>query len=152
MRSLTAPELRRLAQAAARLAVRTAPVDDPRLRRGLDALESDTVEPAVTEQLQGLVAELDDEAAALQLQLDAFGNAPEDDPGLDARYTRTFTQARAVDAVIAALDPDVEEAVHDALYEANAALDHSPAAIRAVVHAVADGVEDPVEHAAQLTR
>jgi len=102
----------------------------------------------MTRRLQLLMDELDDQAAKLQFELDAYGNALEHEPALAAQYGRMFTQARAVEAVIAALDPDVE-AVDDALYEANAALDHSPAVISALVEAVADGVSDPVEFAAQ---
>ena len=70
-------------------------------------------------------------AAKLQFELEAYGDAPEHEPAFGEQYGRIFTQARAVEAVIAALDPDVE-AVDDALYEANAALDHSPAVIWAL--------------------
>ncbi len=147
VRELSASQLRLLAQSAGRLAVRSAPVDDHRLARALGALESGTVDPDITEQLRGLLRELDDRAAELERKLDAFGNAPKEEPGADARYVRAFTQARAVEAVIAAFNPDVGDAADDALYEANAALDHAPAAIQAIVEAVALRVDDPVEHA-----
>jgi hypothetical protein len=152
VRSLDSRRRRELAQAAARLAVRGAPLDDDRLVRALAAFRSSQVDPAITGHLQVLMDELDDEAAKLQLGLDAYGNAPKHQPALKADYARKFTQARAVEAVIAALDPQVQ-AVDDALYEANAALDHSPAVIWALVEAVTDGVDDPVELAAQqMTR
>jgi hypothetical protein len=152
VRSLDASHRRELTQAAARLAVRGAPLDDDRLLRALAAFRSSEIDPAITAHLQVLMDELDDEAAKLQLDLDAYGNAPEHQPALKEDYARKFTQARAVEAVIAALDPQVQ-AVDDALYEANAALDHSPAVIWALVEAVTDGVDDPVEFAAQqMTR
>jgi hypothetical protein len=151
--SLSPAQRRRLAREAARLAARIAPVDDERMSRGLAMLESDDVDAAVTERLHALMDELDDQAAALQLRLDAFGNPPEDEPDLEKRYVRAFTQARTVEAVIAALEPDVDEAAADALYEARAALDDAPAAIRALVEAVADGVDDPADHVVrQLAR
>jgi hypothetical protein len=152
VRSLDPSRRRQLAQAAARLAVRGARLDDNRLACALAAFRSSSVDPAITRRLELLMDELDGQAAKLRFQLDAYGDAPQHEPALAAQCGRTFTQARAVEAVIAALDPDVE-AVDDALYEANAALDHSPAAIWALVEAVADGVNDPVELAAQqLTR
>ncbi len=152
VRRLDPDRRRQLAQAAALLAVRSAPLDDHRLGRALAALQSRQVDPAITWRLQLLMDELDGRAAKLQCELEAYGKAPEHEPALAAQYGRMFTQARAVEAVIAALDPDVE-AVDDALYEANAALDHSPAVIWALVEAVADGVSDPVEFAArQMTR
>jgi hypothetical protein len=152
VRSLDSSRRRQLAQAAAQLAVRGAPLGDDRLVRALAAFGSSQVDPAITGHLRVLMDELDDQAAKLQLELDAHGNAPEDQPALQADHGRTFTQARAVEAVIAALDPRVQ-AVDEALYSANAALDHSPAVIWALVEAVTDGVNDPVEFAAQqMTR
>lgn len=148
VRGLDPGQRRQLAQAAARLAVRGAPLDDHRVGRALAALRSRPVDPALTLRLQLLMDELDDRAAKLRFELDAHGDAPQREPALAAQCGRMFTQARAVEAVIAALDPDVE-AVDDALYEANAALDHSPAVIWALVEAVADGASDPVELAAQ---
>lgn len=124
-------------------------MDDERLSHGLAALESGEVEPAVTEQLQALMDELDDLAAELQLGLDASGNPPEDQPDLERRYIQAFTQALAVQAVMAALEPDVDEAASAALYDAQGALYYSPRAIRTLVDAVADGVEDPADHVAR---
>lgn len=147
VRRLTAPQLRRLARATARLAARSAPVDDRRVRRGLAALESDSVDPAITEQLWLLVNELDHQAAAMLRDLDAVEHGAE--PDLERRYTHTLMQARAVEAVIGALDPDVNHAVQNSLYEAHAALHQSPAAIRAIIDAVAGGVDDPVDYAAR---
>jgi hypothetical protein len=148
VRDLDPSRRRQLAQAAARLAVRGARIDDGRLAGALAAFRSTQVDPAIGCRLQLLVDEFDAQAAKLQLDLDADASAPEHRPALAAAYSRTFTRARAVEAVIAALDPHAE-AVDDALYEANAALDHSPAVIYALVQAVADGVSDPVGVAEQ---
>jgi hypothetical protein len=157
VRSLGRSRLRLLARVAAQLALRISPVDDPRVSRALSALdsESDSVRFAASEQLQLLVDELDDEAAALQIELDALrdaGSASEREPALVSQYGRAFAQARACEALVAALDPVLEEAVEGALYEANAALDHSPVAIRALVEAVWHGDDDPVEDVAQQVR
>jgi hypothetical protein len=147
---LNATGLRALARAAAQLALRVSPVDDRRLEVGWVALDSDShgLRHDASEQLRRLVDELDDVAARVHVELDALqehARAPERLPVLAATYDRGFAQARACEALVAALLPAVDEAVEGALYEANAALDHSPAAIRALVNAVADGVPHPVE-------
>jgi hypothetical protein len=156
VRSLSRHELRGLARAAAQLALRMSPVDDPRVDSAWRTLEADS--PALrleaAEQLQRLVDSLDDDAAKFQIELDeirAQGDAAERRPVLAAAYDRAFAQARACEALVAALEPVLDEAVEGALYEANAALDHSPATIRALVDAVADGAPDPVEQVMQQT-
>jgi hypothetical protein len=136
-----------LAQAATQLALRITPVDDPRLSRAQDALGRPGVDPAIGHDLQALVDELDDEAAAAQIELDHLQENVGDrdrEPALLARYERAFARARACEAVVAALEPDLDEAVGGALYEANAALDHSPATIGVLVESVANGDGDPV--------
>lgn len=139
-----------LSHAAAQLALRVTPVDDPRLGRAWTALGTTPVDPAIGMQLQALVDELDDSAAAAQIELDGIletGGERDRELALTARYERAFARARACEALVAALQPDLDDAVGGALYEANAALDHSPAAIRALVEAVASGVGDPVSAA-----
>lgn len=152
--ALSRGQRRRLAQAAAQLAVRISPVDDPRLSCALAALHAERVGPEVRERLQTLVDELDDKAAALQSELDDIlesDSTPTRGPELTASYGRLFAQARACEALLAALDADLDEALAGALYEANAALDHAPAAIGALVEAVIAGVHDPVASAVRAT-
>jgi len=150
VRTLSTTELRALARAAAQLALYVSPVDDRRLEIGWAALASDsqTLRRDASEQLQQLVDELDDVAARLQVQLDPLqeqGEAPERLAVLAAGYDREFGQARARETLLAALEPILDQAVAGALYETNAALDHAPAAISALVDAVADGVPDPAQ-------
>lgn len=157
VRALDSDVQRALAHAAARLALLVTPVDDPRLGLAWSALDSrsEEVRSDAAQQLQQLVDDLDDLAADFQIELDeiqASGAASERSPLLEAGYDRAFTQARACEALVAALEPAVDEAVAGALYEANAALDHAPAAIGALVDAVADGVPHPVEVARQVAR
>ncbi|MDP2712118.1 MAG: hypothetical protein Q8O56_12955 [Solirubrobacteraceae bacterium] len=136
-----------LSRAAAQLALRVIPVDDPRLGRAWAALGTTPVDPAISDHLQVLVDELDDEAAAAQIELDDIletGGTRDRQLALTARYERAFARARACEALAAALEPDLDDAVGGALYEANAALDHSPATIRALVEGVASGASDPV--------
>jgi hypothetical protein len=163
VRSLSARELRSLARAAAQLALRVSPVDDARVDSAWRALEAES--PALrlqaAEQLQRLVDSLDDDAAKFQIEFDEIrerDDAAERQPVLAAAYDRAFAQARACEALVAALEPVLDEAVEGALYEANAALDHSPATIRALVDAVADGAprlrrwRGPARHRALCTR
>lgn len=117
------------------------------MSRAWAAFNSESVGPEISEPLQTLVDELDDKAAALQIELDDIlesDSTPTHGPELTTSYGRLFGQARACEALLAALDPDLDEAVAGALYEANAALDHAPAAISALVEAVVAGVHDPV--------
>lgn len=157
VRGLDATALRALARAAAQLALHVSPVDDPRLDLAWAALDSRSpgLQLEATERLQQLVDDLDDEAAKLQIQMDEIrghAGAPERLPILEDGYGRAFAQARACEALVAALEPGLEAAVEGALYEANAALDHAPAAIRALVDAVAAGKPHPVETAARQMR
>jgi hypothetical protein len=149
VRSLSPTELRTLARAAAQLALRVAPVGDRRVDTAWAALETDesSVRREAAAQLQRLVDDLDDAAAKFQMEMDEIqqqGGTSDRLPALATGYDRVFSQARACDALVTALAPTLDEAL-GALYEANAALDHSPAAIRALVEAVADNVLDPVE-------
>jgi len=147
-----------LARAAA-LALNVSPVDDRRVDRAWAALDAGSpgLQLEAAEQLQQLVDNLGDVAAKFQIEMDEIemdeiqeqGNVPDRSPVLAAGFDRAFAQARACEALVAAMEPGLDEAVEGALYEANAAMDHSPAAIRALVEAVADNVPHPVE---QVTR
>lgn len=150
LRGLDPHELRALTRAAAQLALRVAPVNDQRVDGALVALDSDAsvVKLRAAEQLQLLVDELDDDAAAFQIELDRLQGdlaLSERVSLLESEYSRAFGQARACEALVAALEPVIEDAVEGALYEANAAMDHAPAAIRSLVDAIADGVGNPVD-------
>lgn len=139
---------RALARAAAQLALRVTPVHDPRIDRAWAAIDGQPADPEALEQLQALVDELDDTAAAAQIELDRLqetgGGDPDRESKLGARHVRAFAQARACEALVAALEADLDDAVGGALYETNAALYHAPATIRVLVESLASGVEDPV--------
>jgi hypothetical protein len=128
VRGLPPERRRRLAEAAAALALRERPVDDPRVAAA-------TRGKADVDALQGLVDELDDEAAARGRELDDARERGEQDAELAAAHVAAFERARAVAALVAALDLDVDRAVADALYEATGAIGYDTARIDALVDA-----------------
>jgi hypothetical protein len=148
LRELTPERRRRLARAAAELALRRRPVDDPRVAAAWPALRGEApAEPAATA-LQTLVDELDDESARLQRELEearAQGRPEAEIARLDAADDDAFESARAAAALVAALDPDADRAVVDALYEATYALGFDTALTERLVEAAVAGAEDPAQ-------
>lgn len=94
------------------------PVDDPRVHRAWKQLGLTEPDPAIIDELQVLVDELDDKAASLQLELDRtreLGNERGREADLVAKYSEVFAQARAAEALVAALAPNHDDAVEGAL-------------------------------------
>src|SRR5690348_4280174 len=111
MRSCNVVQLRRGAGRAARLAMATVGLSDPRVDAGLAALESGrTGEGPARDAIGQLVGELDTIAWAAR------------DRGEADEYERIFGLARAANALWSALDVDPTVAAADAAYEAFAAL------------------------------
>lgn len=109
---------RRIAAVAAEQAVEGAEVDDERVAVAVGRLRTGDADPAVRDELRKAVEELDERGFDLADTLDYKGHGDN-----AAAYGKVFSQARAANAVLAALDRNTETAALEALYEAIAALD-----------------------------
>lgn len=122
------PERQRvLAAAAARLALRASPVDDP------------AVAASDVAALGALREALDLEADVRNEAYDESVEAGSPEPALQAASGRAFRSARAVATLLAALDADADTA----LYELHGAIDHQPELLSRLIDATAAGSADP---------
>jgi hypothetical protein len=127
-----AGRLRRVAAAAAGLAVERTQLLDPRLDVALAAVRGhDPAAVADRSQVLALAEELDDHAWEAQEQAEA-GLLPEQ------AYVVAFALARAAATVGCALEPDALKAALESVYEAQAAVDDLAAIRGAVAAALAD--------------
>lgn len=127
----TAESCRAAALAAARFAVDQVRLDEPLVERVLELLRRGQVgaSPERSE-LEGLVAELDEEQWALQDRVDA-GEATVED------HIDAFGRARAAASVYWAGDSDFRQAAGEAIYEASAAFDDLTELRSVVIEAIA---------------
>jgi len=128
----SAGRLRRVAAAAAGLAVERTELADPRLDAALAAIrDCDPAAVAELSQVLALTEELDEIAWDAQEQAEA-GVLPEQ------AYLAAFARARAAASVGFALGPDALHAALESVYEAQAAVGDLDAIRVAVADALAD--------------
>jgi hypothetical protein len=103
--------------AACEFAISESKVDEPLVREVLEVLrQSRSLSTAKIEQVEALVARLDEKYFALQEAAEEGRSTPDE-------YLRVFSQARAVSALLSAFKKDFFEAATEAVYEASAVTD-----------------------------
>lgn len=116
LEKLTDPDLRKIALAAARMAVSEVGLKHAVVTEALQALAAGGFEtPSVRKRLAELVQELDERQWDLQDLVDQ-NKAPK------TAHTTAFRQARAANSLLCAMDSDALGAAQEALYEANTAI------------------------------
>lgn len=114
---LSPEELRAVGAASARLAVATSGLDDATVEVGLEALSQGRFgDDATLERLTALVERLDETQWDLQDRVEV-GAATEEE------HVRAFSQARAANSLLCALEKDPREATTEAVYESLIATD-----------------------------
>jgi hypothetical protein len=115
----------------AKWAVKELNLTDPRIVRGITALETGRRgDSSDRESVKEIADELDVQAWGIQDLIES-GETTEDD------YVAVFDKSRAATALWSALGADALEAALDSVYEAQAARD--PDSVRNVVYAIIDG-------------
>jgi hypothetical protein len=129
LKALDLSLLRRVAEAAAREAMRARPLHDRRAEAALKNI-TDRRYGATPEReaVQALADELDEEYWELEPPEDVAAREPFSDERLEA-----FARARVASTLWSALDPDPRAAALEALYEAWAATGQDGAVVRAVI-------------------
>jgi len=135
LKRLQAPQLRRVAIGAARVALEHAGVQNPILEEALRTLdEGHSVSEELRSKVEEVVNELDDRYFELQ---EAEGHfQKEHGPSAQA-----YCRARAANAVLFAVHHDPFEAAMEALYEANYALDEDTDLLRGLVRQLTTTLE-----------